>query len=154
MNREVFLSLFRESHFITDLKGTEKESILEELLSPLKLNHLLNHPELLLETLKKRETLGSTGIGKQIAIPHCRTLTVSELLIVIGYSKGGIDWQAIDGKPVNLLFLIIAPPQEKQNIYLPVLGKICELARDNKLRKNLLKTDNYQEFIRLIGDAA
>jgi PTS system nitrogen regulatory IIA component len=153
MNRDAFLSLFREDFFITDLKGTEKESILKELLSPLKLNHLLNQPELLLETLKQRETLGSTGIGKQIAIPHCRTLTVSELLIVIGYSKEGIEWKAIDGKPVHLFFLIIAPPQEKQNSYLPILGKICELVRDSKLRKNLLKTDNYQEFIRLIGDA-
>jgi PTS system nitrogen regulatory IIA component len=153
MNRDAFLSLFREDFFITDLKGTEKESILKELLSPLKLNHLLNQPELLLETLKQRETLGSTGIGKQIAIPHCRTLTVSELLIVIGYSKEGIEWKAIDGKPVHLFFLIIAPPQEKQNSYLPILGKICELVRDSKLRKNLLKADNYQEFIRLIGDA-
>ena len=153
MNGNAFLSLFKENYFITDLKGTGKESVLEALLAPLKADHLLNQPELLLETLKKRETLGSTGIGKQIAIPHCRTLTVSELLIVIGYSKNGVDWQAIDKKPVHLFFLIIAPPQEKQNIYLPVLGKICELVRDNKLRKNLLKTDNYQDFIRLIGDA-
>ena len=144
MNGNAFLSLFKENYFITDLKGTGKESVLEALL---------NQPELLLETLKKRETLGSTGIGKQIAIPHCRTLTVSELLIVIGYSKNGVDWQAIDKKPVHLFFLIIAPPQEKQNIYLPVLGKMCELVRDNKLRKNLLKTDNFQEFIRLIGNA-
>ena len=153
MNGNAFLSLFKENYFITDLKGTGKESVLEALLAPLKADHLLNQPELLLETLKKRETLGSTGIGKQIAIPHCRTLTVSELLIVIGYSKNGVDWQAIDKKPVHLFFLIIAPPQEKQNIYLPVLGKMCELVRDNKLRKNLLKTDNFQEFIRLIGNA-
>ena len=126
-------------YFVENLKGANKETILKALLKPLRENKQLNRPELLLETLKKRETLGSTGLGKQIAIPHCRTLTVSELLIVIGYSKEGIDWQAFDRKPVRLFFLIIAPPQEKQNIYLPVLGKICELIRDNKLRKNLLK---------------
>ena len=153
MNKNDFLSLFKENYFIPDLKGTSKGSVLEALLAPLKKDHLLNQPDLLLETLKQRETLGSTGIGKQIAIPHCRTLTVSELLVVIGYSKKGVEWQATDKKPVRLFFLIIAPPQEKQNIYLPVLGKICELVRDNKLRKNLLKTDNYQDFIRLIGDA-
>ena len=147
------MSLFREDYFVENLKGANKETILKTLLKPLRENKQLNRPELLLETLKKRETLGSTGLGKQIAIPHCRTLTVSELLIVIGYSKEGIDWQAFDRKPVRLFFLIIAPPQEKQNIYLPVLGKICELIRDNKLRKNLLKTNSYQELIRLIGDA-
>ena len=147
------MSLFREDYFVENLKGANKETILKTLLKPLRENKQLNRPELLLETLKKRETLGSTGLGKQIAIPHCRTLTVSELLIVIGYSKEGIDWLAFDRKPVRLFFLIIAPPQEKQNIYLPVLGKICELIRDNKLRKNLLKLNSYQELIRLIGDA-
>jgi fructose-specific phosphotransferase system IIA component len=153
MQSAEFLDLFNEKHFIPRLQSKTKEEVLEELLRPLKEEDHLNKPVLLLETLKKRETLGSTGLGKQVAIPHCRTLTVSDLFIVIGRSEAGIEWQAMDKKKVHLIFLIIAPPQETQNIYLPVLGKICEMIRDNKLRKNLMKTEAYEQFIALIGEA-
>jgi len=153
MNKKTFISLFQENHYIVDLKGRTKEAILNELLEPLKQNHVVNNSDLLLETLKKRETLGSTGLGKEVAIPHCRSLAISELVIVVGRSGKGVDWNAIDKKSVRLLFLIVAPPQEKQNIYLPVLGKICEMIRINKIRKKLFKTDNYQDFVRIIEEA-
>lgn len=154
MNTQTFISLFQEKRFISELKGQTKDEILEELLNPLKENHIVNNANMLLETLKKRETLGSTGIGKSIAVPHCRTLTVSELVIVVGQSAEGKEWNAIDNKPVHLFFLIIAPPQEKQNIYLPVLGKICEMVRENKIRKNLLKSTDYQEFLHIVEEAS
>lgn len=154
MNRSSFIALFREDRYIPELKGTTQEAVFNELLDQLKQHQVMNNPKLLLETLKKRETLGSTGLGKQVAIPHCRTLTVSETIVIVGHSSRGVDWQAMDKKPVHLIFLIIAPPQEKQNIYLPVLGKICEIVRENKLRKNLIKAKKYQDFIALIGDAA
>ncbi|MBN2104773.1 PTS sugar transporter subunit IIA [bacterium] len=154
MDTSSFISLFREERYVSELKGTRKNQILDELLGLLKQNHVVNHPDLLLETLKKRETLGSTGLGKNVAIPHCRTLTVSELIVIVGHSNKGVDWQAMDKKPVTLIFLIIAPPQEKQNIYLPVLGKICEIVRENKIRKMLIRATDFRDFINIIGAAA
>lgn len=154
MNTQAFISLFQEKRYVPELFGKSKDEILLELLNPLKENHVVNNVNMLFETLKKRETLGSTGIGKSIAVPHCRTLTVSELVIVIGHSSEGKEWDAIDNKPVHLFFLIIAPPQEKQNNYLPVLGKICEMVRENKVRKNLLKSTDFREFVRIIEDAS
>ncbi len=154
MEMKEFMTYFEEAQFIEELQGKTRDEVLQELIETLTARQMINNPQMLLETLKKRETLGSTGFGKHVAIPHCRTLTVSELVIVAGHSTPGIEWEAMDKKPVHWIFLIIAPPQEKQNFYLPVLGKICELIRDNKIRKNLLKLTKYEEFIQLIGDAS
>ena len=74
--------------------------------------------------LKRRENLGSTGIGQGFAIPHCRSLVVNRLRLAYGRKVNGIEFNAIDGAPVYNLFLIVAPPLEVSNQYLPVLGKI------------------------------
>src|SRR5258708_12810457 len=74
--------------------------------------------------LKRRETRGSTGIGQNIAIPHCRALAVNSLRVAFGRKLEGIDFNAIDGKPVHYFFLIVAPPLEVSNQYLPVPPKI------------------------------
>src|SRR5256886_7796101 len=74
--------------------------------------------------LKRREPLGWRGIGKNIAIPHCRARAVNRLRVAFGRKLDGIDFNAIDGKPVHYFFLIVAPPLEVSNQYLPVLGKI------------------------------
>ena len=138
------------SYFIEDLKSSTKDSVLKELVQPLVENGDIRNENLILEILKKRETLGSTGIGKSVAIPHCRTTTVSNVRLVIGISKHGINFNAMDSKIVKLVFLIIAPPQEEQNKYLPILGKICEMMRNSKIRKKLLETENFDSFLQVI----
>ena len=80
--------------------------------------------------LQRRESLGSTGMGRGIAIPHCRSLVANRLRLAYGYSRAGIQFQAIDGKPVHHLFLIVAPPLEISNQYLPVLGRIAQFAKE------------------------
>jgi len=132
--------------------GETKNDILEELVKPLIDTGKIRNKHVLLETLLKRETLGSTGIGKSVALPHCRTLAISQICVVVGISQKGIDYNAIDKKKVKLFFLIVAPPQEKINQYLPLLGKIVEIVRDNKNRKNLLKTENYTDFMEIIQE--
>ncbi|MBN1782068.1 PTS sugar transporter subunit IIA [bacterium] len=149
-----FISLFSEEHVFFRLKGRDKNEVLKEMVDHLEKNALVSNHTMLLETLKKRETLGSTGFGKEVAIPHCRTLTVSDLVVLVGFSEDGVEWNAMDKKQVKLIFLIVAPPQERENIYLPVLGKICEMIRDNKIRKNLLKAADYQQLIQMIGEAS
>ena len=85
-----------------------------------------------------------------MAIPHCRTLSVSEINVVVGLSESGIDFEAMDDNPVHLFFLILAPPQEESNNYLPILGKICELARDEKFRDKMIHAQDHQTFVQLI----
>ena len=78
------VDFFREEFFVPELVERSKEGIIEEMLQTLVQAGIINNKNLVLETLLKRETLGSTGIGKGIAIPHCRTLAVTDLNIVIG----------------------------------------------------------------------
>ena len=98
MNTGEFVSYFKEDFFLPELQSKKKEAVLEELLQPLVNAKLIKSPKLVYETLLNRETLGSTGIGKQVAIPHCRTLAIPEICIVVGLSQKGIDYKAVDGE--------------------------------------------------------
>ena len=151
METKALIKFFTESHFIPELKSNNQSDILEELVEPLVDSGRIKSRDLLLDVLRKRETLGSTGIGKGIAVPHCRSLSAQELFIVVGISKKGVEYKAVDGKKVQLFFLIVAPPQDKSNEYLPVLGKIVELVRDTKIRRAILKSTDFTSFIDSIG---
>ncbi len=150
MTTSELASYFTEAHFIPQLKSDSKDAALEELLGPLVVESRLKSKEPVLTTLKQREMLGSTGIGNQVAIPHCRTLSVSEINVVVGLSESGIDFEAMDGDKAHLFFLILAPPLEESNNYLPILGKICELARDKKLRDKMIHSQDHETFVQLI----
>ena len=146
MENKELTSLFEENLFIPDLKSKSKEEAISELVDLLVSQEKIKDKEILIEMLRQRESLGSTGIGKGIAIPHGRTLTVSNLIIVFGKSESGIQFDAIDGDPIHLIFMIIAPYQDRQNLYLVVLGKLAELLRKKKIRDRLLKVNTFEEF--------
>ncbi len=93
-----------------DLAGQTKDDLLKELISLLKLDE--KSEAMLYKMLKRRENLGSTGIGRGIAIPHCRSLVVNRLRVAFGRKSAGVDYKAIDDKPVQFFFLIVAPPLE------------------------------------------
>ncbi|HEX9934879.1 MAG TPA: PTS sugar transporter subunit IIA [bacterium] len=150
MNRSDLAHLFRPTYFLPNLKAKDKEKTMEELVQPLLDAGVVKSKRLVLDTLSKRETLGSTGIGKGVAIPHCRTLAVSDIHVAAGVSKVGVDFNAVDGKKVFLFFLIVAPPHDSSNLYLPVLGKIVEMVRDTKIRKVLTKAESFEDFIQII----
>lgn len=131
-----------------DLAGDTKDDILRALLGLLDLDR--RSLGTLLRTLRRRENLGSTGIGKRIAIPHCRSLVVSHLHLAYGRKPRGVDFQAIDGRPVSHFFLIVAPPLEVSGQYLPVLGKVAQFARDSEVPARLDTIATPEEFLSLL----
>ncbi len=133
-----------------DLRSGTKDEVLRELVALLPVE--VKSKEMLVETLKKREELGSTGVTKGIAIPHCRSLLVKKLYVVLGRSRKGIDFKSLDKKPVHLFFLIVAPPQEPSNQYLIVLGKVAQMARELSKKKQLHEIDDKQEFLRFLSE--
>ncbi len=149
MDFEKLSTFFSEELFIANLNGISRDEIFKEMTKALEDNGKIKNHKLVLETIKKRETLGSTAIGKKVAIPHCRSLAVSSVHIVVGISRQGIIYDA-NKKRVNLIFLIVAPPKEKSNVYLPILGKIVEMIKDNKIRRSLMKAEDFQSFIEVI----
>jgi len=131
-----------------DLQASEKDEILKELISLLKLDQ--KSDAMLYKMLKRRENLGSTGIGRGIAIPHCRSLVVQRLRVAFGRKPEGVDFKAIDEKPVHNFFLIVAPPLEVSNQYLPVLGKIAQFAKEPDVPDRLGELQTPEQFLELL----
>ena len=133
-----------------DLKGESKDEILKELIALLGVDE--KSQGILFKMLKRRENLGSTGIGKSIAIPHCRSLVVNRLRLAFGRKPGGVDFKAIDDQPVNYFFLIVAPPLEVSNQYLPVLGRIAQFAKEPDVADRLAGLGTPREFLSLLEE--
>lgn len=150
-NREVRISQYFSPHSVQlSLRARTKSQVLSELVSHLPLE--AGSKKVILELLRGREELGSTGIGKAVAIPHCRSAVLPNLMLVFGRSKKGIEFGAVDKKPVHLFFLVASPPIEVFNLYHPVLGKIVEVVRDKKTRDQLMEVKDSSEFIKLIEE--
>ncbi len=141
---------FAEDAIKLELEGTTKDEILKELIGLLGLDD--KSEGMLFKMLKRRENLGSTGIGRGIAIPHCRSLVVSKLRVAFGRKTVGVDFKAIDDKPVFFFFLIVAPPLEVSNQYLPVLGKIAQFSKEPDVPERLLKLKEPREFMQLLEE--
>ncbi|MDQ2948754.1 MAG: PTS sugar transporter subunit IIA [Acidobacteriota bacterium] len=141
---------FSEDAVSLDLKSDNKDDILRELISLLKLDE--KSDGMLFKMLKRRENLGSTGIGRGIAIPHCRSLVVNKLRVAFGRKPGGVDFKAIDEKPVNFFFLIVAPPLEVSNQYLPVLGKIAQFSKEADVPERLFALTEPSQFMALLKE--
>ena len=141
---------FSEDAIKLELEGNTKDEILKELIGLLGLDD--KSEGMLFKMLKRRENLGSTGIGRGIAIPHCRSLVVSKLRVAFGRKIQGVDFKAIDEKPVFFFFLIVAPPLEVSNQYLPVLGKIAQFSKESDVPERLLKLKQPREFMELLEE--
>ena len=141
---------FSEDAVQLELAGTTKDEVLKELIGLLKLDE--KSDGMLFKMLKRRENLGSTGIGRGIAIPHCRSLVASRLRLAYGQSSKGVEFHAMDGRPVHHLFLIVAPPLEISNQYLPVLGRIAQFAKEPDIPARLSALTRPEDFFRLLEE--
>ena len=133
-----------------DLQATDKDSVLDEIVRLLGVDP--RSGDTLLRVLQRRESLGSTGMGRGIAIPHGRSLVANRLRVAYGRSNKGVEYQAIDGKPVHHFFLIVAPPLEISNQYLPVLGRIAQFAKEPDVPERLLAITQPDDFFRLLEE--
>src|SRR3989475_9118715 len=125
---------FSEDAIKLDLESTAKDAVLKKLVGLLKLDDKAQG--LLFKMLKRRETLGSTGIGQHISIPHCRSLVVTRLRCAFGRSAKGVDFKAIDDQPVNYFFLIVAPRSEEHTSELQSQSNlVCRLLLEKKKKK-------------------
>jgi mannitol/fructose-specific phosphotransferase system IIA component (Ntr-type) len=144
------VEFFAHDEINLDLKAQTKEEALREMVDLLGVGEKSDE---LYSLLKKRENLGSTGIGKGVAIPHCRSLVVDRLRVVYGRKEAGLSFGAVDDKPVHHLFLIVAPPVEISNQYLPVLGKIAQFCKNPKNLSRLDEVDSVEDFLKVLEQA-
>lgn len=142
--------LFTEGSIDLALKETSKDEILGEMIGLLGLDPAANAT--LFKIAKRRENLGSTGVGRGVAIPHCRSPVVDRLRLAFGRTTAGVDYQGIDNLPVHFLFLIVAPPPEVSNQYLPVLGKIAQFVKEQDVPERMMQLQSPEEFLALLDE--
>lgn len=147
MEAKDLVEYFSEDLFVPSLKAKNKSQSLKELSQLFVDSKLIRNQDIVTEMLEKRETLGSTGIGKGVAIPHGRTTAAVDVSIAFGKTDKGIDFKAVDKKPVHLIFVVLAPPIDEHNRYLPILGKLVEVLSDKKNRKKLMEVETYEDLI-------
>lgn len=133
-----------------NLTAKDKEGALEEMADMVHRARKVSDRDAFLKSLKKRENLESTGIGKGLAIPHARTDTVDGVVMAFSRSKDGVDFESLDKKPAHLIFLIASPEREK-SAYIKVLARISRLLRRDEFRQQLLKAATPKDVVQLIA---
>lgn len=135
------IDLLPTERILPDLKARTKEEALAELLEPLPIRDRTRAVEVLLE----REGLGSTGIGDGVAFPHGKLKHLEGLMGVFGRSKEGVDFASLDGAPVHLFFLLLAP-EGSSALQLKALARIARFFRDPNVREELFRAGGRDEI--------
>jgi mannitol/fructose-specific phosphotransferase system IIA component (Ntr-type) len=123
---------------IPDLKSKKKEAAFAEIVAAASGAGLTSDEALLLELLKIRERLGNTGVGKGVALPHARSLTIAQPRILVARSSRGIDWAASDQIPVQLVLLSLAPAEWSDEAFHSLVAKAAAAARLQRTRQKLI----------------
>ena len=141
--------VLKKDFILEQLASRTKGDVLKELADAVLSERTDYRPVDAVNVLLEREKLGSTGIGDGIAIPHGKLNIVDDLAISFGRSKEGIDFNAMDGKPVYLFFLLLAP-ENAAGQHLKMLAKLSRMLKDATFRKNLLEAPSKEEIYRII----
>jgi len=134
---------------VADLKADGKVEVLKELLDALAASNPNINKEHFLTILMERERLGSTGVGDGVAIPHGKMQGSGQMMAAFGRNKSGIDFQALDGKPTTLFFLLMAP-ENSAGAHLKALARISRLLKQESLRTSLLEAEDSEEIYRIL----
>ncbi|MDZ5254271.1 fructose-specific PTS transporter subunit EIIC [Clostridium sp. LIBA-8841] len=132
-----------------NLKATNKDEIINQLVDVLWDAGKLNDKVLYKEEILKRESLSSTGIGERIAIPHAKTSAVKNAALALGIYKDGVDYDSLDGEPVNIVFMIAAP-EGANNEHLETLSRLSVLLMNPEFKNGLLNAKTPQEVLSLL----
>ncbi len=133
------------------LEGKDKESVITELVDVLDAAGVLADRQQVLQAVLLREQMRSTGIGSGIAIPHGKCDAVSELVMAIGISPDGIDFQSVDDKPVKIVILLVSP-SDQTGPHIQALARISRLMLDEQFRQQLEQADSPQQIYELLSD--
>lgn len=137
-----------------NVTSTTKEAVIREMLQSLLAVGKIPGGEVegILKAIMKREELGSTGIGRGVAVPHTKHPSVNQLIGTVAISKQGIDFESLDGEKVQLLFLLISPP-DRPGDHLRALENISRQLRDDAFCKALRMAKSPEEVKKLLDEA-
>lgn len=134
------------------LSAATKEDVLEELVELLVVDGCAEDSAEVLRVVREREAILSTGIGSGVAIPHGKSGSCPGLSIAAGVTRGPIEFDALDGEPVRLFFLLVGP-ETAAGAHIKALSRISRLVRQPELRQRLIDAPDADAFLRLLREA-
>jgi len=145
------LEFLEETNICLDLKSPSKEEAIRELVGFLETSSKIKNTDAVVTSLMDREKLGSTGIGQGVAIPHGKSDATPTLVAALGISKKGIEFEALDGEPVHVVFLLISPT-DSSGQHLKVLARISRLLKDKFFRQAIKEAKSAIEIQKIIRE--
>jgi mannitol/fructose-specific phosphotransferase system IIA component (Ntr-type) len=144
-------SLLAERQIVTDLSSESKEDLLREMVKSPAMKGLLDDTDVAVSALMDRERIASTGIGGSVAVPHALLSGLDDIVLMLGLSNAGIDFNSGDGRKTNCVFLLLSP-EGKQGKRLKLLSRISRLAKIDGFCESLLSLGSAGEIIEVIGE--
>jgi len=149
-----FSEIFLEQNVIADLAATEKREAIGELVNALSLSGVVSRASVkgLVRALMRREELGTTGIGRGLAVPHAKYSGVKGVVGALGRSRRGVEFEALDGQPVHLIFLLASAPDAVE-AHLEAMKKLTTLLRDEDFCTFMKRAKGRAELVELLAEA-
>jgi PTS system nitrogen regulatory IIA component len=146
----VYLRDFIDPKRIVIMGGGGKIEILDRLIELSRSDELIEDFEKFRKEVFHRESILSTGIGMGVALPHVKTKSVRAFFITIGVFRDGVDWDSLDGKPVNVAFLIGGPENHQE--YLQILAKLTLIIRNDQKRRKIAEATSPEQVLEQFAD--
>lgn len=143
------LDILSPDSTIVDLKGDTKEEIIAELVASLSASEAISDQDKVLQAVLEREKIMSTGIGDGIAIPHGKSDSVVKLVAALGTQRRGVDFEALDGEPAYVFFLLVSPANVS-GPHIKALARISRLLKNDDFKKKLITASSPEEIISAI----
>jgi mannitol/fructose-specific phosphotransferase system IIA component (Ntr-type) len=137
----------------SDLAANSKEGVIREMVENLRAagQFRSGDPEEIVKAILKRELLGSTGIGRGVAIPHTKHISVDRLIGTVAISRNGVPFESLDGEPVHVFVLLISP-QDRPGDHLRALENVSRSLRDDSFVRSLRQATTREAVSELISD--
>lgn len=145
------MDFLNEKAVTANLQAADKDGTIKELVDLLYKAGCIREKEKMCKILMNREALGSTGIGQGVGIPHGKCDGVKELVAAFGLSQKGVNFDSLDGEPVHIFFLLVAP-EDSAGPHLKALARISRLLKDKIFRESLKQCKDEKSILKLIED--
>ena len=145
------VDVLKEELVFLNFEAESKDQAIEKFIASLADTGTIKEPEVLKDALFEREKLGTTGVGGGIAMPHARSASIKDLSVAFFRSEKGIEFNAVDNKPVNIIFMLLAPISSG-GPYLKLLAKISRLLRSDEFRDALVDAPTAAKVMEIIQE--
>lgn len=149
VNSMIKISQYVNEELIAFLDSDNRDDVLRAMVDVIYAAGMLQDEQSFYKAITEREKIVSTGIGMGTAIPHAKLPGYDQFFMAIGILRKGVDWNALDGSPVRLIFMI-GGPDDKQTEYLQILSHLTQMIKDEQIRKKMLTLNSPSDIMQLI----